>query len=99
MVFRNNRMLTAYNSGDESNEYPCDVSIAGGTIEVSYEDERCPGKRAIYTGRETSEGHFELDCPHLSGLATLHQFPGGKIRVCELSHSTGRHQQSAQTVE
>jgi len=71
-------MTTAF--FDETPAYEdeeCLVRINDNLIEVSYDDEE---GNAIYRGKNTGTGHFELSCPERDGRATLHMFKEGIFR-------------------
>jgi len=55
----------------------CDVRFTGSVIAVSYKDQN--GDYAIFKGKRTGKGHYELTAPEINGKATLHRGPRTKI--------------------
>lgn len=71
-------MTTLYHSADESSENSdCMVEINDKKISVDYVD--ADGQPRRYFGHELSEGHFYLECPEISGKASLHRFKEAEI--------------------
>jgi len=77
VVYHNAKMDTVYYDGSlavEGDE--CEVKLDNGKMVISYED-GCGF--TLYEGKETSEGHFMLECRQNGGKASLHCFPKRKI--------------------
>lgn len=68
-----------YDAKADPNEL-CEVILNDGELTVSYYDEDIEGY-AVYKGRESSPGHFELAAPMVNGRATLHRLPDADLMV------------------
>ena len=75
-IWKNSKMSSVFFSGTDADEnYDCIVKIENGKILVEYMDDGI----VQYVGEEKGSGHFVLNCPSLSGKASLHMFADSEI--------------------
>lgn len=70
-------MTTLFYDTGASEGYPCVVKITENEILIEYEDET--HGIVQYKGKNSGDGHFELDASIVQGKASLHMFPNSSI--------------------
>lgn len=76
--YKNATCWTYYSSQEAAERMPCEVRINEeiGEIAISYESE---DGYTVYSGNESGDGHYVLECEEVQGRASLHRFPSSSI--------------------
>ncbi|MBU0594257.1 MAG: hypothetical protein KKH74_11055 [Gammaproteobacteria bacterium] len=76
--YKNATCWTYYSSQEAAERMPCEVRIneESGEIAISYESE---DGYTVYSGNESGDGHYVLECEEVQGRASLHRFPSSSI--------------------